>query len=211
MNKEQNYYDFDFEIEAVLENSSVTDMFYLKDTIRRKFHLNDTVSQDTVADICRHIMQINHEDEGILVDERRPIILYISSNGGSVPDGYQLIDAIENSITPVYTVVVGYAYSMALLIFLAGRKRFTMPNATLLMHDGSNFIWDSGSKAQDQADFNRRLNLRIRDYILSHSKLTPEEYDAKLRVEWFMFAEEAKEKGFVDKIVGIDCRIEEIV
>lgn len=211
MNKEQNYYDFDFEIEAVLENSSVTDMFYLKDTIRRKFHLNDTVSQDTVADICRHIMQINHEDESILVDERRPIILYISSNGGSVPDGYQLIDAIENSITPVYTVVVGYAYSMALLIFLAGRKRFTMPNATLLMHDGSNFIWDSGSKAQDQADFNRRLNLRIRDYILSHSKLTPEEYDAKLRVEWFMFAEEAKEKGFVDKIVGIDCRIEEIV
>lgn len=211
MNKEQNYYDFDFEIEAVLENSSVTDMFYLKDTIRRKFHLNDTVSQDTVADICRHIMQINHEDEGILVDERRPIILYISSNGGSVPDGYQLIDAIENSITPVYTVVVGYAYSMALLILLAGRKRFTMPNATLLMHDGSNFIWDSGSKAQDQADFNRRLNLRIRDYILSHSKLTPEEYDAKLRVEWFMFAEEAKEKGFVDKIVGIDCRIEEIV
>lgn len=211
MNKEQKYYDFDFEIEAVLENSSVTDMFYLKDTIRRKFHLNDTVSQDTVADICRHIMQINHEDEGILVNERRPIILYISSNGGSVPDGYQLIDAIENSITPVYTVVVGYAYSMALLIFLAGRKRFTMPNATLLMHDGSNFIWDSGSKAQDQADFNRRLNLRIRDYILSHSKLTPEEYDAKLRVEWFMFAEEAKEKGFVDKIVGIDCRIEEIV
>ena len=211
MNKEQKYYDFDFEIEAVLENSSVTDMFYLKDTIRRKFHLNDTVSQDTVADICRHIMQINHEDEGILVDKRRPIILYISSNGGSVPDGYQLIDAIENSITPVYTVVVGYAYSMALLISLAGQKRFAMPNATLLMHDGSNFIWDSGSKAQDQADFNKRLNLRIRDYILSHSKLTPEEYDAKLRVEWFMFAEEAKEKGFVDKIVGIDCRIEEIV
>lgn len=128
-----------------------------------------------------------------------------------MPDGYELIDVIENSKTPVHTIVMGYAYSMGLLISLAGHKRFSMPNATFLMHDGSNFIMDSGSKAQDQAEFNKRLNLRIRDYILSHSKISPDVYDANLRVEWFMFADEAMENGFVDAIIGRDEDIDAIV
>ena len=41
--------------------------------------------------------------------------------------------------------------------------------------------------------------------------MTPEEYDSKFRVEWYMFADEAKEKGFTDYIIGVDCDIDEIV
>ena len=86
-----------------------------------------------------------------------------------------------------------------------------MPNATFLMHDGSNFIWTSGSKAQDQAEFNRRVEARVKQYILDHSQLTAKEYDKKQRVEWYLFASEAKEKGFVDQIIGVDCDIDSIV
>ena len=66
-------------------------------------------------------------------------------------------------------------------------------------------------KAQDQMEFNRRVEDRVKQYILSRSKLTSEEYDSKLRVEWYMFSDEAKEKGFVDYIIGKDCDIDEII
>ena len=60
-------------------------------------------------------------------------------------------------------------------------------------------------------EFQNRNEERIRDYILTHTKIDPEQYDSKLRVEWYMFAEEAKELGVVDYIVGIDCDMDEII
>ena len=79
------------------------------------------------------------------------------------------------------------------------------------MHDGSNFVYGSGSKVQDQMEFQRKVEERVKKYVISRSKITSEEYDSKLRVEWYMFADEAKEKGFVDYIIGEDCDIDEVV
>lgn len=100
---------------------------------------------------------------------------------------------------------------MGFLIGLAGHKRFAFQNAKFLMHDGSNFVYNSGAKAQDQMEFQRRVEERIKSYILSRSKLTSDEYDGKLRVEWYLFADEAKDKGFVDYIVGKDCSIDDVI
>lgn len=100
---------------------------------------------------------------------------------------------------------------MGFLVGLAGHKRFAMPNAQFLMHDGANFIYNSGAKAQDQMEFNRRLERRIKNYVLNRSNLTEAEYDEKLRVEWYLFAQEAAEKGFVDYIIGVDCDIDTII
>ena len=135
----------------------------------------------------------------------------MTSNGGSVYDGFKLIDIIQNSKTPVYTVNTGYQYSMGFLIGLAGHKRFATRNAKFLMHDGSNFVYGSGAKVQDQMEFQKRVEKRIKDYVLSRSNVTSEEYDQKLRVEWYLFADEAKEKGFTDYIIGIDCDMDEMV
>ena len=101
--------------------------------------------------------------------------------------------------------------SMGFLIGLAGHKRYATKNAKFLMHDGSNFIYDSGAKAQDRMRFDSRVEERTKAYILSRGNLTSEEYDAKFRVEWYMFADEAKERGFVDYIIGEDCDIDEVI
>ena len=79
------------------------------------------------------------------------------------------------------------------------------------MHDGSNFIWDSGAKAQDKMEFQKKVEARIRQYVVERSHITEEEYDSKLRVEWYLFADEAKEKGFCDYILGVDCDMDDIV
>jgi len=212
MNKEKNLYNIDIDLGEILEETSnVDDYFYIQDLKQRKLYLNTDIDQFAVAGVVRHILQINREDKELPVEQRTPIILYVVSNGGETNSGFELIDVIAASKTPVYTVNLGYQFSMGFLIGLAGHKRFAMKNAKFLMHDGSNFVYNSGTKAQDQMEFYRRAEERIRQYVIEHSRLTEEEYDNKLRVEWYLFADEAKEKGFVDAIIGVDCDIDEII
>lgn len=208
----KSYYDFDIDIEKTLtESGTIEELFYLQDLQQRKLFLNVYIDQFAVSDIVKHIMQFNKDDKGLNVEDRKPILLYVTSNGGEVDSGFELIDIIRSSKTPVYTINLGYQYSMGFLIGLAGHKRFAMPNSKFLMHDGSNCIYNSGAKAQDQMEFQKRVEERIKQYIILQSKLTSEEYDSKLRIEWYLFADEAKEKGFVDYIIGTDCDIYEIV
>lgn len=206
------YYDIEIDIEkALIDGGMVNDIFYLKDLKQRKLFLSEDVNQYSVGDIVKNILQYNREDYGLPSEGRKPILLYVSSNGGEVDAGFELIDAILCSKTPVYTINLGYQYSMGFLIGLAGHRRYAMEHSKFLLHDGSNFIYNSGAKAQDQMEFNRKVEDRVKQYILSRSKLTSEEYDSKLRVEWYMFSDEAKEKGFVDYIIGKDCDIDEII
>ena len=208
----RGYYDIDVMIEDdIPEGWRLDELFYLQDLRQRKLYLECEVHDCSVSDIVKNIMQYNKEDRGNDPSNRKPIYLYISSNGGEVDAGFELIDAITSSKTPVYTINIGHEYSMAFLIGLAGHKRFATSNAKFLMHDGSNFVYGSGTKVQDQMEFQRRVEGRIKDYVIARSGVTEKEYDEKLRVEWYLFADEAKEKGFVDHIIVVDCDIDEIV
>ncbi len=214
MNKSKGdgYYEFEIELlDGVLKNSTVEEVFYLKDLKQRKLFLSADITQETVSDAARHILQFNREDADIPTNERKPILFYLTSNGGDVDAGFTLIDIILNSATPVYTINTGYQYSMGFLIGLAGHRRYAMPHAKFLMHDGAQFVYNSGAKAQDQMEFAKRQEDRIKQYITTTTKITPQVYDAQLRKEWYMFADEAKEWGVTDYIIGLDCPIDDIV
>lgn len=209
--RKTDFYDIDFNEAEVVKTWGVDEIFYLRNLQDRKLFLSDEIDEMVIDNIVRHILQYNADDKGKPVEDRKPILLYVSSNGGSVDPGFELIDVILQSKTPVYTVNIGYQYSMGFLIGLAGHKRFASKTAKFLMHDGSNFVFNSGAKAQDQMEFNKRIEERIKQYVLSRSKISADEYDSKLRVEWYLFADEAKEKGFCDLIIGEDCSLDDIV
>lgn len=207
-----NYFEFDVELDKSLaENGMIDELFYLKDLRQRKLFLNADIDQFTVADIVKNIMQYNCDDKEIPTEERKPILLYVVSNGGDVDAGFELIDVIQSSKTPVYTINLGFQYSIGFLIGLAGHKRFATKNARFLMHDGTSFCYNSGTKVQDQLAFQKEVDERVKDYILSRSNISSELYDSKLRVEWYQFADEAKKNGFVDEIIGVDCELDAIV
>lgn len=211
--KTRGYYDIDFDVDfdSLSTVGMLDEIFFLKDLQQRKLFLSVDIEDVTIRHVVKHIMQFNAEDRGIAIKDRKPILLYISSRGGDIDAGFELVDVIQNSKTPVYTVNLGYQYSMGFLIGLAGHKRFATTNAKYLMHDGTQFIYNSGMKAQDQMDFQRYTEERIKSYVVAHSKISPEEYDSKLRYEWYLYADEAKEKGFTDMIIGVDCDIDMIV
>lgn len=208
---EKSFYDIEFDEATVLKNWGVNEVFYLKNLKDRKLFLTCDIDECIIDDIVSHILQYNADDKGKSGEERKPILLYFSSNGGSVDPGFELIDVIRQSKTPVYTINLGYQYSMGFLIGLAGHKRYGSKTAKYLMHDGSNFIYNSGAKAQDQMEFNKRIEARVKEYVLDRTKITSEMYDAQMRKEWYMFSDEAKELGVTDYIIGEDCDLDEII
>lgn len=211
MRDNSGYYDTDISVELISENSPLQDYFYLQDLKQRKLFLDGEITSDSVSDIVHHILQYNREDYELLPQERHAIYLYINSNGGSVDAGFELIDVIQASKTPVFTITFGYLYSMGFLIGLAGHQRFGSENSTYLLHDGSQFLYNSGAKVADQMEFTRRLEQRIRDYVLNHTLITEQEYDAHYRSEWYFFADEAKKYGIIDHIIGKDATIYDVV
>lgn len=211
MNKEADYYDLEIDLGELASNSGVEDFFYYKDVASRKFFLSCEVSQASVADMCRHILQINSDDKGIEPSARKPIFLYLSTIGGFVDPGFQLIDIIESSVTPVYTINIGGAYSMGFYIMLAGHKRFSFPNGKFMMHNGSTQIQGNSASVQDAIKFQERVEERIKDFVVTHSKIDSELYDKKFREEWSLFADEAQELGVIDFIIGKDCSLDEVV
>ena len=188
------------------------DQFNSEDLEGRRLYLNSEVDEQCIGDLAYHILRFNRMDKGLPVEERKPIILYINSPGGSVSDGFGLIDVIITSKTPVYTVNQGMCMSMGFLIAIAGHKRFAMPHSEYLMHEGYTGVIDNMSKAKDRIDFEAgELEVAIRKFVLEHTKITEELYEMKYRCEFYFLPEMAKELGVADAIVGVDCDIDEIV
>lgn len=190
--------------------SVVKDEMFMEDLEKRKLFLDGEIDEETFRQIGYYILKINEEDNSVPAEKRKPIKLYISCYGGSVIAGLTLINIIKSSITPVYTIVVGQAYSMAFYIGIIGTKRFSFPDSTYLIHDGGLGIQTSTSKVRDYVAFDDQINKKLQALVAEHTNLTTDELEEKSRIEWYLFADEAKEKGIVDCIIGEDCSLEEV-
>lgn len=193
-------------------NVSYIEKFEINDLDERRLYINSGIDECVIDSIVYHILRYNRLDKDIPVDKRKPIYLYLNSPGGSVVNGYGLVDVIQASKTPVYTINQALCASMGFLIFLAGHKRYSMKRSQFLMHDGSTAGWDSTAKMKDRMDFEtNQLEQMTKEYIMSRTNIDNDLYDAKYRVEWYMLPQEAKQHGIVEYIIGEDCLLDEIV
>ncbi|MBO7210505.1 MAG: ATP-dependent Clp protease proteolytic subunit [Methanobrevibacter sp.] len=104
----------------------------------RILYLSKDIDSDSISDICKKILDINHTDRVGLDKYRnyamRPIELHVQSFGGSIYDMWSLIDVIESSNTPIITFCNGYCMSAAALIFLAGHYRIMYKHSAIMFH-----------------------------------------------------------------------------
>lgn len=186
------------------------ELMVMEDLESRIFYLDEEVSEDTFRNLTMFIIKKNIEDAGVPIEQRVPIKLVINCYGGDVFNGIGLVDVIRKSATPVFTIVISYACSMAFYIAALGDVRFAMPNSIFLNHDGQTFISNSSSKFRDEVKFMDRIDERLDKILASKSKLTIKQIQDEKRVEQWMFADEAKELGIIDYIIGEDIDFEEI-
>lgn len=135
------------------------------------------------------------------IEDRQPIKIFINSDGGYVATVLHVIDMIHLSKTPVYTIGMGRVYSAGGLLLMAGHKRYIFPHTSCLIHDGSSGAIGSIGKMIDNLEFTKELEKRIKQYILSSTRITEEIYDQNYRRDWFMFSEEIIKLGIADEIV----------
>lgn len=191
---------------------SIDDYICLDSLKNRAFFVTGEINSCTVDSLVPWIIRFNQEDIHLPIEKRAPIVIYISSPGGSVFDGFTVINAIEHSKTPVWTVNIGYCFSMAFHLLITGHQRFAYKNAVFLHHDGMNSVLDSALKLQDYANFDREYRKRIiMENVINHTKISKKEFLAKERREWYMFSEEALDKGVIDHIIDDDTPIRELV
>lgn len=152
--------------------------------------------------LVENILDINRLDVGIAPEEREPIRLYINSPGGDVTEGFALIDAMEISKTPIWTINVGEACSMAFLIGITGSKRFSLKSSTFMMHEPSGLTVGKFSDMADKVAFNQRYGDKvIKDHVMRHSTMSASKYSAVSTKDFFMLPCDALKYGFIDEIV----------
>lgn len=198
-----------------IENLPVVPNIY--DEVNRKLNTNRTIIINEGIDDCivenymPFIIQWNREDRWIPVDKRKPIKIFINSRGGDPEAGQALIDAIMLSKTPVYTIGVGVVMSSAYLIYLSGSVRYSFPNTKYLQHEGELGVSGSTSKARDTMKFYQDNEKSIKDFVTSRTNIDSDVYDRNFEREWYMTTENAKELGVVQKILGVDAELDEIL
>ena len=173
---------------------------YYRRLKKREILWNDDISDATI-DIALYIKKWNSEDKGIAPEERKPIKIFINSDGGSVDTVLHIIDMIHLSKTPIYTIGMGRVYSAGGLLLMAGHKRYVFPHTSCLIHDGSAGAIGSIGKMLDNLEFTKELEKRMKEYILSSTRITEEVYDQNYRRDWFLFSEEMIVLGIADEIV----------
>ena len=188
------------------------DYMVLDDWKNRRLYINDYITNDIIDVVSMNVIRFNQEDKDVPIEERKPIILYINTGGGSVTSGFSAVDIMLSSKTPVYTVNLGICYSMGFHLFISGKKRFSLENSTFLLHDGSNGVMDSASKVRDYINFTEdQMAAKIKSHVLNHTTISEKLYEEKYRIEWYMYSEEAKKYGICTDIVGEDCDIDSII
>jgi ATP-dependent Clp protease protease subunit len=136
-------------------------------------------------------------------DPQKDIALWIHSPGGSVPAMLAIRDVMRLVPCDVATLALGLACSAGQFLLSAGTpgKRFALPHARILMHQGSAGISGSAVEVEVQADDLRHTRDTVLGLIAEDTGQPIEKIFAdSLHDRWFT-AGQAREYGFIDHIV----------
>jgi ATP-dependent Clp protease protease subunit len=136
-------------------------------------------------------------------DPTKDIALWIHSPGGSVPSMLAIRDVMRLVPCDVATLALGLACSAGQFLLSAGTpgKRYALPHARILMHQGSAGIGGSAVEVEVQADDLRHTRDTVLGIIAEDTGQPIDRIFAdSLHDRWFTTAQ-AREYGFIDHVV----------
>ena len=188
---------------AVLKPTGLPDRIeyqYYQNLNKRKIIINEEITDTLLESATLPFMEMNNDNS------KRPIEIILSTIGGDIYSGFNLIDQIEKAKVPVTIHIMAMAASMGFLISMAGKnnpnvKTVCNPFSVGLLHSGSQYMEGTTHAVKDTFDFSQHYEEKIKDYILSHSKIDEDLYDKVERKEYWMDADEMLRLGIVDEII----------
>ena len=163
----------------------------------RIVYLGSAIEENVANLVVAQLLYLDSENHN-------PIMLYLNSPGGVVYGGFAIYDTMRKLKSPVATVAMGFCGSMSTVLLAAGQKgqRYALPHATIHMHP-------TGGGAKGYTEDVRiayleqeRLQNQIFHLIGKFSGHSREEIEEMFRRDRFMNAEEAKQYGLIDEVLG---------
>ncbi|KAI5062131.1 hypothetical protein GOP47_0022670 [Adiantum capillus-veneris] len=159
--------------------------------------LNGPILDETSSLIVAQLLYLESENP------QQPIQLYINSPGGIVTSGLAIYDTMQYIRSPVCTMCVGQAASMASLLLAAGApgERRSLSNARVMMHQPSA---GASGQASDIAIHAREildLQSRHNNLYVKHTRASLDLIERSIERDKFLSPEEAKELGLIDEVI----------
>lgn len=166
--------------------------------LRRIVVLDGALDDDNGTLLATQLLTLADEDP------RADIALWIHSPGGSVPSMLAIRDVMRLVPCDVATLALGLACSAGQFLLSSGTrgKRFALPHARILMHQGSAGIGGSAVEIELQAGDLRHTRDTVLGLIAEDTGQSVERiFEDSLHDRWYS-ASEALEYGFVDAVVS---------
>ena len=177
---------------GTLDDQLVTRLLY-----QRIIVLGSEVDDQVANRLCTQLLLLSAEDP------RADISLYINSPGGSVIAGLAIYDTMRLIPNDVSTLAMGLAASMGQFLLCAGAagKRYSLPHAQVLMHQGSAGFGGTAADVEIYAEQLARTGATMTSLTAQHTGQPVDRIEQdSLRDRWFS-AEEALAYGFIDHVV----------
>jgi ATP-dependent Clp protease protease subunit len=166
----------------------------LKDRI---IFLGTPVDDDVANLIIAQMLFLAHEDPD------QDIKLYINSPGGVVYSGLAIYDTMQMIKPDVATFCMGMGASMAAVLLAGGTpgKRFALPNARVMIHQGSAGFRGAVPDIEVVARETLSLTTKLTEILARHTGQTYEKVKHDTERDYYMTAQEAKDYGIVDEVL----------
>lgn len=147
--------------------------------------------------ICAQLLFLESENPN------KEISFYINSPGGVVTSGLAIYDTMQYINPPVSTVCIGQAASMGSLLLAAGAegKRYSLPNARIMVHQPSGGAQGQATDIEIQAKEILSLRRRLNEIYVEHTGQKIDIIEQALERDRYMTPEDAKDFGIVDEVV----------
>ncbi len=130
------------------------------------------------------------------------ISMYINSPGGSVTAGMAIFDTMQYIKSPVRTVCIGMAASMAAFLLMAGEKgkRLALPNSEVMIHQPLGGARGQATDVAIQAEWLMRTKVKMNKLMSEMTGQPLEKIERDVERDHFLSAQEALEYGIIDEI-----------
>ncbi|MFA5248534.1 MAG: ATP-dependent Clp protease proteolytic subunit [Patescibacteria group bacterium] len=133
----------------------------------------------------------------------KDIKFYINCPGGSVSSGLAIYDTMQYIKSPISTICVGLAASMAAVLLAAGTpgKRFALPNSEVMIHQVLGGTEGQASDIKIYAEHILKTKDKLNTLLASFTGQDVKKIEEDSDRNNFMSAEEAKKYGLIDKVI----------
>jgi ATP-dependent Clp protease protease subunit len=133
----------------------------------------------------------------------KDIAFYINSPGGVVTSALAIYDTMQYIRPEVSTVCMGQAASAGSMLLAAGApgKRFSLPNARIMVHQPSGGAQGQATDIEIQAREILSLRTRLNHIYMKHTGQPLDVIEEAMERDKFLSPEEAKQFGLVDEVI----------